>query len=216
MWLLPTYYRPEQVQLTLDSIQKAGCHSEGVVFIDGSDHPGYEQLKLPEKWSVIREKENRGVCGVLNHFFARHPNLPWYGLITDDSIVKTPSWDRILVDQATPYHIVHSADGWQAGQRIHGAVIFGGELLRALGWWAPPGLVHSYCDDAWEAIARKTGLKKFVPEVMVEHLHMWNGKAPVDRSYMKAYQTFDQDALAYARWEKEELPNAIARLKRFI
>lgn len=212
MWLLPTYNRPRQTQQTLDSIIDAGCTTPGVVYVDGSTSTAYDELKLPSGWKLIKGEKNRGVCGVLNHIFSLYPNLAWYGFISDDSIVRTPQWDEKLLAHATDYHIVHSADGWRTESRIHGAVIFGGELLRALGWWALPGLIHCYCDDVWELIAEKNNLRKYVPEVMVEHLHMWNGKAPIDQSYVKAYQSFDADEAAFLKWKKSGLSKTLIRI----
>lgn len=212
MWLLPTYNRPKQVQATLDSIARAGGSSRGVVYIDGSNLPEYDGLSLPPGWTVLKGEKNRGVCAVLNHFFSLYPRLGWYGFISDDSIVRTPQWEEKLLEHATDSHIVHSADGWRTESRIHGAVVFGGELLRALGWWALPGLVHCFCDDVWETIAEKKNLRKYIPEVMVEHLHMWNGKAPIDPGYVKAYESFDADEAVFLRWKKEGLEECLKRL----
>lgn len=212
MWVLPTYDRPERAQQALDSIEKASSTTPGLVYIDGSKNPGYQHLRIPKNWSVWKGEKNLGVCGALNAVFSRFPNEPWYGFLSDDSIVKTPKWDQILLSKADGFSIVHSADGWQAGPRIHGAVVFGGDLLRALGWWVPPGFVHSFCDDVWETIADAALLRKFIPEVMVEHCHFWNGKTAVDPSYIKAYQSFDQDREAFMLWKKEELSKALERI----
>jgi hypothetical protein len=210
MWILPTYHRPRQVQITLDSIEKAGTQTPGLVFIDGSK--GYGDLRLPNGWKVMRGEVNRGVCGVLNHCFSLYPDLAWYGFISDDSVVRTPLWDQKLLQFMDGYSIIHSNDGWRSDERIHGAVIFGGELLRALGWWVPPGLNHCFCDDVWEAIAEKKNLRKYVPDVMVEHLHIANGKSFVDRSYLKAYESFDADKAAFLKWKETDFAKAVERI----
>ncbi len=212
MWVLPTYDRPERAQETLNSIMKAGCHTKGIVFVDGAKNPGYNHLKLPKGWELWRNEKNRGLCNALNKVFFRFPNLAWYGFLSDDSIVRTPNWDQKLLTHVDDFAIVHSDDGWQTHCRIHGAVLFGGELLRTLGWWVPLGLIHSFCDDVWETIAKKTGLHRFVPEVLVEHRHFWNGKAPLDASYLKAYATFDADKASFLKWKEKELEEILRRI----
>jgi hypothetical protein len=213
MWVLPTYNRPERAQQTLDSLEQMGCQTPGLVYVDGAVHPAYDHLRLPRGWSLWKREVNKGVCAGLNEVFARYPNCAWYGFISDDSMVRTPSWDTKLLAKIDDYTIVHSADGWQSGDRIHGAVVFGGELLRALGWWVPPGLIHSFCDDVWESIADGALLRKFVPEVLVEHLHFWNGKTCIDRSYVKAYASFDEDRAAYIRWRETDFFSALERIR---
>ena len=137
MWFLPTYGRPERCQATLDSIAAAGP-SQGVVVIDGDPDPHYDTLRAPEGWQVARWTPNEGLCSVLNAMLRAWPDDPWYGFISDDSIVKTFGWSRALVEAAGKGGFANSGDGWQAQRRMHGAIVFGGDLLRALGWWAPP------------------------------------------------------------------------------
>lgn len=211
MWVLPTYDRPGRCQETLDSIIAAGVTTPGLVLVDGSTDPAYDALRLPDGWSVHRYVVNRGVCSVLNAAFHTHPHEPWYGFITDDSIVQTPGWDTALVRAAGSTGFANSADGWQAQKRMHGAAVFGGDLLRALTWWAPPGLVHSFVDDAWEKIARALDNWRHVPQVMVEHRHVRNAKAPNDASYRKAYASFEDDRATFRRLTLEEIPAAIGR-----
>ena len=216
MWVLPTFNRPEKAQKTLDSLQQAGCQTPGLVYIDGSINPLYQHLKIPKGWEVLKTEKNRGVCSALNDVLNRYPNCPWYGFISDDSIVRTPKWDQLLLSQADDFSIVHSADGWQANRRIHGAVLFGGELIRALGWWVPRGITHCFCDDVWEMIAEACDLRRYVPDVLVEHLHFWNGKTDLDSSYIKAYETFDADKKAFLKWKETDFEDAIKRVRKKI
>lgn len=212
MWVLPTYDRPERAQQTLESIELAGCNTPGLVYIDGSKNPKYANLRLPKGWSVWKNPMNGGVCKALNEVFHQFPDLSWYGFISDDSLIRTPCWDKLLLSKADHYAIVHSADGWRTERRIHGAVVFGGELLRALGWWVPPGLIHSFCDDVWETIADKMNLRRYVPDVMVEHCHFANGKTAIDQSYLKAYSSFDEDKKNFLRWKEEDFELAVKRI----
>jgi len=180
MWVLPTFGRPARCQQALCSITSAGVSSPGLVVIDGNPDPAYANLPLPPDWRAIYLPANLGVCGVFNHVLQTWKNEPWYGFISDDSIVRTRGFDKPLVAAAGRAGFANSADGWQAHQRMHGAVVFGGDLLRALGWWAPPGLIHCFVDDAWEHIGRALGNWVHLPQVMVEHLHPANAKATSD------------------------------------
>lgn len=211
MWVLPTYGRPGRCQATLDSIIAAGCASPGVVMVDGDPDPGYLELQLPAGWTAVHLPVNGGVCAVLNTALARYPDEPWYGFISDDSVVRTQGFDVALIKAAGNAGFANSGDGWQAQRRMHGAVAFGGDLLRAFGWWAPPGLRHSFVDDAWEKLARTLDNWRHVPQVLVEHRHARNLKAAQDATYDKAYSTFEDDRAAWFGLKRTEIPAAIAR-----
>lgn len=210
LWILPTFGRPERCQEALDSIAAAGP-SIGLVWVDGDDARAYWDLRLPEGWHRRVSFINRGVCGVLEEVFAQYPYEPAYGFISDDSLVRTPGWSAALGRAAGRTGFANSADGWQSGKRMHGAVCFGGDLLRALGCWAPPGLRHSFCDDAWERLGRALENWSYVPQVMVEHRHRGNAKAEDDETYRKAYSSFDDDRKTFGLWLRDQFPAAVAR-----
>lgn len=210
MWILPTYRRPERCQETLDSIAAAGP-SEGVVWVDGGGVDDYTSMVMPNGWRTIYSLENLGVCGALNAALAKFPDEPWYGFVTDDSIVRTHGWSAALVKQAGRNGFANSGDNWQANRRMHGAVVFGGDLLRAIGYWAPPTLNHSGVDDAWERLGQALSNWTHVPQVLVEHRHHGNGKAEQDESYRKSQASFDDDRIAFSLWLRSGLSEAVAR-----
>jgi hypothetical protein len=216
MWVLPTFGRPARCQEALCSITSAGVSSPGLVVIDGDPDPAYANLRLPPDWRAICLPANLGVCGVFNHVLRAWSDEPWYGFISDDSIVRTMAFDRPLIAAAGRAGFANSADGWQAHQRMHGAIVFGGDLLRALGWWAPPGLIHCFVDDAWEHIGRALGNWVHLPQVMVEHLHPANAKATSDTTYHKAYANFESDRARFEEFVGAELSAAIARAQRAV
>jgi hypothetical protein len=212
MWFLPTFGRPGRCQGTLDSVIAAGTSTPGVVIINGDPDPRHRSLRLPDGWKTIYlEPPNIGLCHALSEAFERFPDLEWYGYFADENIVRTPGWDAKLVEAAGSNRIANPDYGWQASERLHGAVVFGGDLLRAWGWWVPPGLIHSFLDDAWEHIATKLGIWHHVPEVMVEHCHVGNDKAPDDATYTKGCASFDADKAAFHNLMQREIPEAIVR-----
>jgi hypothetical protein len=149
----------------------------------------------------------------VNAFFERFPDEPWYGVISDDSIVRTEGWSERLVAAAGSAGFANSADGWQADKRMHGATVIGGDLVRALGYIAPPGTKHSYSDDALEHLARALGNWTYVPDVTVEHVHAWNSNAGDDATYQKNYSTFDEDRIAFQAWLRDGFDAAVERAR---
>jgi hypothetical protein len=222
MWVLPTLGRPEICQRALDSIIAVGCTTGGMVVVDGDPDPRYRELRLPPGWIRLENAHNRGLLDTLNWAFRTHPDEPWYGLLNDDFVIRTPGWDARLVAAAGALGFASSNDLWQAGQpapgraggRMCGALAFGGNMLRALGWWTPPGLFHCFADDAWEEIATSLGNRQYLRDVIVEHWHADNGKAERDATYRHAYGRLEADRLVWMEFQRESMPGAIERVAR--
>lgn len=198
MWVLPTYKRPERCQIALDAFARNGS-TKGIVVCDGPME-GYERLKLPKGWNIERLPENLGVIGVLNWFYEKFPSEDWYGFISDDCVAETDGFDKALVDRAGKTGIASANDEWQAPKRTGACVVIGGDLVRTWGFFAPPVMKHSCCDDFWELVGRDFGIWHVLMGVVVRHDHAWNEKAANDEGYHKAYSTLNQDRAAYAAW----------------
>jgi len=217
MWVLPTYGRPERCQQTLDSLFESGVSTSGVVIVDGDPDPRYDTLRLPEGWHLHKLSDRVGVCAVLNYALSRWYSEEWYGFISDDSVVRSRGWDTTLVASAGKDGFANSADNFNSGPRMHGAVVFGGDLLRAIGFWALKGSKHSFCDDVWERLGRKLGNWTFHNNILVEHNHAANGKAPEDKTYKIAYDSFDEDRGVFNEWLRNGgLEEAVAKAEQVI
>lgn len=179
MWFLPTRNRRSRCRDTLDSIVANGT-SRGVVVQDGCD---YGRFPVPAGWFLRRTPEHAELGGVLRWAFERFPAEPFYGFISDDMVVKTRGWALAMELAAGQWKIASSNDLWKGQQRMAGALCFGGELLRTLGYWVPAGMNHLYIDDVWETVGRELDCWIYRKDVVVEHLHFANGKGEKDDTY---------------------------------
>jgi hypothetical protein len=103
MWLLPTYKRPGACAAVLGQINKVGCSTDGLVFVNGAEGEwrlNYSQMlaaHLPPGWTAHFNTDNIGCDAAMNWCFKHYPDEPFYGLICDDEYVYTPGWDRRLI-----------------------------------------------------------------------------------------------------------------------
>lgn len=212
MWVLPTFGRPRRCQETLDSIIAMGAATPGLVIVDGDTDPAYRTLRLPQNWRLEIGLLNVGFCTRLNDALAKCPGEAWYGWLADDFIVATREWDLRLIAAAGRRNFAYPADGWM-NHPLTGAFVAGGDLLRALGWWAPPGLWHMYADNAWQRIAAALGNLVYRPDVVIEHRHHLAGKAMDDATYRHARGRCARDHDVFQRFSATELPVAIDRAR---
>lgn len=212
MWFLPTKGRADCLQRLLDKIIEIGNSTPGLVIVNGED-PSYSDIRLPKLWQMHVLPENLGLCGAMNWAFDNYPREPWYGLITDDELVHTPEWDETLVKAAGNWNISHGNEGWQSENRMHSSNVFGGDLIRTVGYWAPAGLWHWFIDNVWENIATDCDLRRYCREVRTEHKHYLAGKSLKDETYRLGESRSLQDEKVFRKWMENEFPHICALIK---
>lgn len=211
LWILPTHNRPERCQATLDACAATGMSTPGLVIINGNGE-GYENLKLPPNWLKEIAGRDEKLNDVYRRVFKGNPDLDWYGFIADDILPRTKGWDEKLIRRAGKDRICSGNDLWQAPNRMHGAVVYGGNVLRKVGYWMPDGLTHMFGDDLWEHLGRISGIWDVAMEVITEHVHWLNGKAQKDRSYEASHSLLERDQKWFKFWMENEAQAALERL----
>lgn len=109
---------------------------------------------------------------------------PKYVAFLGDDHLPQGDWDARIVAELDRLGtgVVYGND-LLVGERIPTAVFMTADIPRRLGYMAPPPLNHLFCDDWWASIGRGIGRLRYLPDVIVEHLHFLNGKAPNDATY---------------------------------
>ncbi len=192
IWLLSTRRRPEACQQVLNACYETGMTSPGVVYVD-EDDGSYDKLSLPDNWTVHREPEWLSLQGSMQWAYRTYPQASQYGWLADDTFPRTPGWDR-LIEQATGgWNLAYCRDLWfsetpgeadqlEAGNNLSSGLCFGGDLVRAVGWWALPGVIQAGVDTAWCDIVRPLGLHRYLPDVTVEHANWRTQKRVYDET----------------------------------
>lgn len=204
MWLLPSRGRPH---LAARLFEKGDFKTPGLLLVDRDDAPNYKWIRLPDGWEVnvgprmyLSEKLNLG--------FKYKPDEPWYGILNDDHVPKTQGWDLRLVEAVKSQKIVWPLDNY--ADRIS-TPVFDGDLVRALGWVAPPELRHFYIDDVHELLAECLGCLR-LESVMVSHEHVNAGRMRPDRTYLERPNN-QQDRTAYMKWCRDKWPEIRKRIE---
>ena len=210
MFFLPTMNRPERLQEVLDACVKTGMTAPGLVILNGVDQcMKYRHVKLPANWQMTHLVKNKGFNGAMNWAWDQHsPDLEWYGCMADDAVPQTEGWDQKIIAHLKDYAMVSTNDGWQCNadpmvSRISPTSVFDAGMLKAMGFWFLPGLWSCYADDILEGLGRYFGFWKIDMDVMAEHKHVLNKKAPNDKTYDASYaskQSMATDQAIYNSW----------------
>jgi hypothetical protein len=138
------------------------------------------------------------------------------GFMGDDHRPRTPGWDRLYIDALRELGtgIVYGDDLLQ-GERIPTQVAMTADIIRAVGYMAPPVLTHLYVDNYWHDLGQAAGCLRYLPEVVVEHLHPVAGKAPWDEGYKRVNNStmYQRDSDAYADYVGSHLVDDVANVR---
>lgn len=138
------------------------------------------------------------------------------GFMGDDHRPRSVGWDTTMLHtlDAMGGGIVYG-DDLIHGEALPTSVVISSSVIRALGWMCPPGIEHLYLDDSWRALGLAMGRLRYLPGLVIEHMHPIADKAPWDDTYRRANTggQYDQDRAAFEAWRDGPMAAAVAAVK---
>lgn len=204
--ICPTRNRPELAKRMLDSYNATHRALGCMVFYIADDDPKLDEYKriLDNNCYVVGRR--RTIIEVFNFIACElFPGYKFYGEVNDDHIYRTVAWDDTFIKRITV-----DGHGWGIaygndlinGEKLPGALMISGNLVRAMGYMALPTLVHTYIDNFWGTVGTAINRLFYCPDVTIEHCHVWVNKAKMDENYEYAYdkERNKKSAAAFEQW----------------
>lgn len=216
--LVPSRGRPDNVSRLLDAFE-ATCG--GLPFVEDvpdvhiivdEDDPTKQAYfnvidfhSYPSVYSWIAPKGPRGIVHPLNYasdevfdpFWDFNPDI--LGFMGDDHIPRTKDWDHTLrlAFKELKSGIIYGND-LLMGEKLPTAAFLTRDIVQTLGFMAPRVLGHLYVDNFWMDLGNAIGRLKYLPDVVIEHLHPGAGKSEWDDTYEVAnHAVGSQDQASY-------------------
>jgi len=125
------------------------------------------------------------------------------GHIGDDHRFRTIGWDKRVLETLETPGVAVPNDGTHHGN-IPTACFLSMVIPKALGWLALPTCTHLYIDNAWRSIGEAMAAYRYMPDVLVEHLHPTVGKSEWDAGYRlnNSDIMFANDRAAWLAWQE--------------
>lgn len=122
------------------------------------------------------------------------------GFMGDDHRPRTQGWDTAYLDALRELGtgIVYGDDLLQRGN-LPTQCAMTPDIIRALGFMAPPVFTHLYIDNYWLQLGLRAKCIRYLPNVVVEHCHPVAGKAQWDEGYARVNNSemYAKDARAF-------------------
>jgi len=221
--LLPTRGRPNLLRRLFESLAKSTSRLERievVLYIDEDDVPTREvahpQLQLTKLIEAPGKK-----MGQMNQVCYENSRGRFVMLMNDDVIFRTKSWDTQVLDAFARFPddaaLVYGNDLHQR-KTMATLPILSRAVCEALGGVCPRDYLNVYIDvhlfDIFKKLAR-LGYQRvvYLGDVIFEHMHPEAGKSPIDVTYVKKNERFDD--FLFLNLENERWDQA-RRLKHYI
>lgn len=217
--IVPSRGRPGNIARLIEAWKTTTTAAARLLVVIDDDDPHlaqYTQLDWQPGTTLWIGPRMR-LCGTLNDTVTRLKDTPRaVGFMGDDHLPRTQGWDTAILDALTEFGsgIAYGNDLLQ-GERLPTAAFITADIVRTLGWMVPPGLIHLYADDAWLALGQAMGRLRYLPDVVIEHLHPDAGKAGRDAGYDEANAPAvgTADKATFEAWRADGLPSDLQRLR---
>jgi len=197
--LVPSRNRPQNIEDLIKSFDETETESDLIVIVDDDEPQMDAYLQLGCDVLMV-EKQGKGMAKPLN-FAARHYAHKYrhFAFLGDDHRPRTKNWDLHFINTLDELGtgLVYGNDLFQ-GENLATAVGMTGNIVNALGGMVPPDMIHLYLDNFWMTLGKDLNALRYIPEVVLEHLHPVAGKAEWDEGYraVNAEEVYSADKKA--------------------
>lgn len=210
--ILPSRSRPDNVKRGVDALLEHSRISDIIVAIDEDQSDLYPRLDGVTYEVNPRLRMNGTLNLVANKYTDKYETIYFLG---DDHLVKTPAWDELLYApiKARGYGLSYGNDLLQ-GQKLATAIMMSTNIIRTLGFMAPPKLIHLYMDNFWMSLGQALDCLTYVREAVIEHMHYLAGKAQADEQYLdvNSQEMYRKDQESFIDYMQGQLKGDLERL----
>lgn len=203
------------------SVQASAIRPVTTALIVDRDDPEfdvYEGLRLLPGTEMHVLPERLGYTGSLNALASeRWDDYDILGAFGDDVLFRTYGWDLMIEEALLTPGIAYGNDLVHA--KGHPTAIFMSSVIaKALGYLAIPQSRHLWVDDAWKDLGQRTGILRYVPGAIFEHMHPVVGKAAMDRTYHEVYdaELGHKDHLGFLDWQANHAESDAAKVRAIL
>lgn len=220
--VVPSRGRPANVDRLWTGFRATASNVDLIVAVDDDDPelPGYREVwARHDRMFALGVGPRLRLVGTLNFTALAVPHR-YVGFMGDDHLPRTNGWDESYIsalDAIGPGGMVYGNDLLQ-GPNLPTHIVMDRRIVDALGFMAPPNLTHLYVDNFWLDVGHALGTIRYLPDVVVEHLHPVAGRAEWDSTYAEtnSEERYSSDERAYQEYKATRLDADVARLREVL
>ena len=193
--------RPEKFKEMLDSFKETKSEDTHIRAYLDDDDPRILDYEIDEH--IIDKRRTLGE--VSEYVIEKYPDYDYYAEINDDMIFRTKDWDKILtkaIKDNGGWGIAYGDDLMMSVKRHRPSqVVISANIIKVLGYIAPPCLKHLYRDVYWKELGEGIGKLILCRNVVIEHKHWSVGKSELDDTYKRVNSMLTKEHKAWQNFK---------------
>jgi hypothetical protein len=208
--IVPTRGRPDSsVEFHKEFLEKS-LISDLMFAIDEDDADNYPRID-----GVLYEVNPRmGMNGTLNHVAVKYADQYKYiSFMGDDHRIRTNGWDIVMTEKINGFGLAYGNDLFQKAA-LPTAITMSSNIIKSLGFMAPPKQKHMYLDNFWLDLGNKLEALHYMEDVIIEHLHFGAKKSEMDATYAETNtsEVYRADKVAYDKYKADSMDSDIEKI----
>lgn len=205
--VVPSRERPENAWRLLETFRRTARGVADLLLVVDDDDP----TRFDYPASGLGVELVIGPRGSLSELTNRHAvgsGRFAVGSIGDDHLPRSDGWaERILEALRDLGSGFAYGDDLFHGELLPTACFATADVVDGLGWFCLPTAAHLYVDRVWRELGRAAEAIRFLPDVVIEHVHPEAGKAASDPSYERSNspERWERDRAAFRAWRRDSM-----------
>jgi hypothetical protein len=206
--VVPSRGRPENAERLAQAFKDTNTEADLYVIIDNDDpkwdeyakSQNYKKLPAENKTGGCAKSLNTGAVNLLD--ITKYPLYDYFVFMGDDHLPRTQGWDKAFIQALGQNTGIVYGDDLLQGSNLPTAFGMSRDLVEELQGMTFPGCVHLFFDNFVKQLGLDLEYLKYLPDVIIEHLHPIAGKAEMDEGYARVNQPkwYEQDLLILQRY----------------
>jgi glycosyltransferase involved in cell wall biosynthesis len=220
--VVPSRGRPENADRLAKAFIDTNTEAD-LYFIVDNDDPRWVEYTNHDRYKVLPADNKTGGCAASLNTGAvylldvsKFPFYDYFVFMGDDHLPRTEGWDKAFMEAlAHNTGIVYGNDLLQ-GINLPTQFCMNRELVNELRGMTFPGCIHLFFDNFVKQLGIDLDYLKYLPDVIIEHLHPVAGKAEMDEGYARVNQPkwYEQDLLTLQTYlRSQEYADLVTKFK---
>jgi hypothetical protein len=206
--VVPSRGRPENAERLAQAFKDTGAEADLYIVIDNDD-PKWNEYAKSENYKKLPADNKTGGCAkslntgaVLLLDITKYPLYDYFVFMGDDHLPRTPGWDKAFIQALGSNTGIVYGDDLLQGANLPTAYGMTRDLVNELRGMTFPGCVHLFFDNFVKQLGLDLEYLKYLPDVIIEHMHPVAGKAEMDEGYERVNQPkwYEKDLLTLQRY----------------
>jgi glycosyltransferase involved in cell wall biosynthesis len=210
--VVPSRGRPENADRLAKAFIDTNAEADLYIVIDNDD-PKWNEYAKNESFTVLPADNKTGGCAaslntgaVLLLDVTKFPLYDYFVFMGDDHLPRTKNWDKALIQTLGLQTGIAYGDDLLQGENLPTAFAMTRDLVNELRGMTFPGCIHLYFDNFVKQLGIDLKCLRYLPDVIIEHLHPVAGKAQMDEGYTRVNQPkwYEEDLLTLQKYIRSQ------------